>query len=170
MAYIINQVSKDAVKDLSNLGPGMDLFAEDSGIHGLGVYTRVDIAKGALVIECLGIVRHKDEIYEGLRALQIGPETYLAEDFSNPRLDDFINHSCDPNVGFVQGTLMMYALRDIRPGEELFWDYRTSINEAGWQVPCTCGASLCRGRIQSYCDLPAEDRARLRGIALEYLR
>jgi hypothetical protein len=144
MAYIINQVSKDDVKDLSNLGPGMDLFAEDSG--------------------------HKDEIYEGLRALQIGPETYLAEDFSNPRLDDFINHSCDPNVGFAQGTLMMYALRDIRPGEELFWDYRTSINEAGWTVPCTCGAALCRGRIQSYCDLPADERARLRGIALEYLR
>jgi SET domain-containing protein len=170
MAYIINQVSKDAVKDLGNLGAGMDLFAEDSGIHGLGVYTRRDIAKGALVIECMGIVRHKDEVYEGLRALQIGPETYLAEDFSNPRLDDFINHSCDPNVGFADGSLKMYALRDIRPGEELFWDYRTSINEAGWEVPCTCGTVNCRGRIQSYCDLPDDEQSRLRGIVLEYLR
>jgi hypothetical protein len=170
MAYLARYVAKDEVKDLSNQGAGMDLFAEDSGIHGLGVYTRKPIAKGALVIQCLGIVRHRDEIYEGLRALQIGPETYLAEDPANPRLDDFINHSCDPNVGFAQGSLTLYALRDIQAGDELFWDYRTSINEAGWEVPCTCGAAHCRGKIQSYCDLPGEERARLRAIALEYLR
>ncbi|MEO6097768.1 MAG: SET domain-containing protein-lysine N-methyltransferase [Fibrobacteria bacterium] len=170
MAYLARYVAKDEVKDLSNQGAGMDLFAEDSGIHGLGIYTRKPITKGALVIHCLGIERRREEVYEGLRALQIGPETYLAEDPGNPRLDDFINHSCDPNVGFSEGTLTLYALRDIQAGDELFWDYRTSINEAGWEVPCTCGAAHCRGKIQSYCDLPAEERARLRSIALEYLR
>ena len=170
MAYMAKYVAKEEVKDLSNQGAGMDLFAEDSGIHGLGVFTRKAISKGALVIECLGIERHKDEVYEGLRALQIGPETYLAEDPANPRLDDFINHSCDPNVGFAEGTLKLFAIRDIGPGDELFWDYRTSINEAGWEVPCACGTALCRGRIQSYCDLPGDEKARLRGIVLAYLR
>jgi SET domain-containing protein len=170
MAYLARYVAKEDVKDLSNVGPGIDLFAEDSGVHGLGIYTRSAIPKGAFVILCLGIERHKDEVYEGLRALQIGPETFLAEDPANPRLDDFINHSCDPNVGFADGSLRMYALRDIRPGEELFWDYRTSLNEAGWEVPCTCATVHCRGKIQSYCDLPGEEQARLRAIALNYLR
>lgn len=147
-----------------------DLFSEQSGIHGLGVFTRKAIAKGAFVIQCQGILRHKDEVVEGMRALQIGPETYLAEDPENPRLDDFINHSCDPNVGFTEGSPRLFALRDIRPGDELFWDYRTSINEPGWAVTCTCGAANCSGRIQSYCDLPDGERARLRGIVLEYLR
>lgn len=146
------------------------LFAQNSGIHGLGVYTREPITAGAFVIRCQGIIRHKDEVVEGMRALQIGPETYLAEDPDNPRLDDFINHSCAPNVGFTEGSLSMYALRDIVPGEELFWDYRTSINEPGWEVPCTCGAPACRGKIQSYCDLPESERVRLRGILLAYLR
>ncbi|MDB5105145.1 MAG: hypothetical protein JWP91_2834 [Fibrobacteres bacterium] len=147
-----------------------DLFSEQSGIHGLGVFTRKPIPKGAFVIQCQGILRHKDEVVEGMRALQIGPETYLAEDPENPRLDDYINHSCDPNVGFVEGSPKLFAIRDIRPNEELFWDYRTSINEAGWQVQCTCGAANCRGKIQSYCDLPGDEQERLRGIVLEYLR
>jgi uncharacterized protein len=170
MAYLAKYIAKEEVKDLSNQGNGMDLFAEDSGIHGLGVFTRKAVPKGALVIRCLGIERHKDEVYEGLRALQIGPETYLAEDPANPRLDDFINHSCDPNVGFVDGTPTLFALRDIGPGDELFWDYRTSINEADWEVPCTCGAPNCRGKIQGYCNLPPEEQVRLRGIVLAYLR
>jgi SET domain-containing protein len=170
MAYLARPVAKEDIKDFSNVAPGLDLYAQDSGVHGLGINTRSPIAKGAFVIQCLGIERHKDEIYEGLRALQIGPETYLAEDPENPRLDDFINHSCDPNVGFVDGSTKLFALRDIRPGEELFWDYRTSLNEEGWAVDCTCGTVHCRGRIQSYCDLPHEEKGRLRGIALEYLR
>ena len=146
------------------------LYAEQSGIHGLGVFTRIAIPSGAFVIRCQGIVRHKDEVVEGMRALQIGPETYLAENPEKPELDDYINHSCAPNVGFVDGTPTLFALRGIAPGEELFWDYRTSINEPGWEVPCTCGAAACRGKIQSYCDLPEDERTRLSGIVLEYLR
>ena len=146
------------------------LYAQQSGIHGLGVFTSAPFAKGIFVIQCQGILRHKDEVVEGMRALQIGPETYLAEDPQNPRVDDYINHSCAPNVGFVDGTPALIALRDIAVGEELFWDYRTSINEPGWEVPCTCGAPECRGKIQSYCDLPESERARLRGIVLQYLR
>jgi SET domain-containing protein len=146
------------------------LYAQESGIHGLGVYTRSPIAAGSFVILCQGIIRHKDEVVEGMRALQIGPETYLAEDPANPRLDDYINHSCAPNVGFTDGSPTLFALREIAPGEELFWDYRTSINEPGWEVPCTCGAPACRGKIQSYCDLPESERARLRPIVLAYLR
>lgn len=146
------------------------LFARNSGIHGLGVYTRDPIKAGTFVILCQGIIRHKSEVTDDMRALQIGPETWLAEDPANPRLDDYINHSCAPNVGFTDGDLKLTALRDIGSGEELFWDYRTSLNEPGWQVPCTCGAPACRGKIESFCDLPESERARLRPIALAYLR
>ena len=147
-----------------------ELYQQQSGIHGLGVFTRTAIAKGSVVIHVRGILVHRDAVYEGMRALQIGPETYLAEDPENPRLDDYINHSCNPNLGFVDGSLKLMALRDIAADEELFWDYRTSINEAGWEVECGCRASNCSGKIRSYCDLPEGERSRLRGIALEYLR
>ena len=59
---------------------------------------------------------------------------------------------------------------DLAPGEELFWHYSTSMNEQGWSVPCDCGAPDCRGEIRSFCDLSVEDQARLRPLALAYLR
>jgi SET domain-containing protein len=148
----------------------IDLYADSSGIHGLGVFSRTPIKKGDLVIECQGILRHRDEVIDGMRALQIGPDTYLAEDPEHPQLDDFINHSCVANLGFIDGSPKLYALRDIAAGEELFWDYCTSINEPGWQVDCRCQAGSCRGKIQSYCDLAEEDKARLRSRVLAYLR
>ena len=146
------------------------LYMGISPAHGRGVYAKNKILKGTAVIECRGILRHKDEVVEGMRALQIGPETYLAEDPENPRMDDFINHSCEPNVGFVAGTLILYALRDIEIDEELFWDYSTSINEAGWEIPCGCGSESCRGKIQSYCDLQPEAKSKINGYILAYLR
>jgi SET domain-containing protein len=155
---------------LLELEPVDGLYALESGVHGLGVFASRAFAQGDFVIRCQGILRPKEEVVEGMRALQIGPETYLAEEPGHPRLDDFVNHSCDPNVGFTDGSPTLYALRAIAPGEELFWDYRTSINEPGWQVPCTCGTALCRGKIQSYCDLPGTERARLKPIVLAYLR
>jgi SET domain-containing protein len=146
------------------------LSIRESPAHGRGVYASEFIAKGTAVIECRGILRHKDEVVEGMRALQVGPETYLAEDPENPRADDFINHSCDPNLGFANGSLFLFALRDIRKEEELFWDYSTSINEAGWAIDCGCAAESCRGKIRSYCDLPKQEQDRLRSIILAYLR
>lgn len=146
------------------------LYLGISPAHGKGAYAKAKIFKGTGVILCQGILRHKDEVIEGMRALQISPETYLAEDPENPRLDDYINHSCEPNVGFIDGTLMLYAMRDIEKDEELFWDYSTSINEMGWEIPCGCGSKLCRGKIQSYCDLSPQDKQRLSKYILQYLR
>src|SRR5262245_12789132 len=109
------------------------------------------------------------QITADLRVMQIGPDEWLAEG-EVEAIDDFANHSCAPNIGFLHGTLTQYALRDIAAGEELLWDYSTSMNEAGWSVPCGCGAATCRGSIQSFRDLPASEQARLRALSLAYLR
>lgn len=49
---------------------------------------------------------------------------------------DFINHSCHPNCRVVGG-LALVAARDIQPGEELFYDYR-SIETHPESVMCWC--------------------------------
>ncbi len=59
----------------------------------------------------------------------------------------FINHSCAPNT-FLRRTATraeFYALRDIRPGEELTVDYGESHHEG--RLRCRCGAPGCRGWI-----------------------
>lgn len=59
----------------------------------------------------------------------------------------FINHSCAPNTFFrcTPERAEIYALRAIRPGEELTVDYGESQHDG--KLPCRCGAARCRGFI-----------------------
>jgi hypothetical protein len=61
--------------------------------------------------------------------------------------DNFVNHSCDPNLRYdVFGNVV--AARDIAKGEEVFIDYGCFIVNFDEPFECTCGAANCRGRIR----------------------
>jgi uncharacterized protein len=61
--------------------------------------------------------------------------------------DNFINHSCDPNLRFdADGNVV--AARDIAEGEEVFIDYGCFIVNFDEPFDCSCGAHSCRGRIR----------------------
>jgi uncharacterized protein len=57
----------------------------------------------------------------------------------------FINHSCEPNVGFA-GNVVLVAMRDVRPDEELTTDYALFDDYDG-RMDCHCGAEACRAVI-----------------------
>jgi hypothetical protein len=57
----------------------------------------------------------------------------------------FLNHSCEPNVGFAGNTVLV-AMRDIGPGEELTTDYAL-FDDSDETMPCQCGTPSCRGMI-----------------------
>lgn len=63
----------------------------------------------------------------------------------------WINHSCEPNVvveagvsRLGRGWAQLQALRDLAPGDELFYDYALP---AELKERCHCGARTCRGWI-----------------------
>ena len=61
--------------------------------------------------------------------------------------DNFINHSCDPNLRYdTAGNVV--AARDIREGEEVFIDYGFFVVNFDEPFTCSCGAHNCRGRIR----------------------
>jgi uncharacterized protein len=157
-------------QEIPDVDPLPGLRLSTSGIDGLGVFTEVRIPAGAPVIECRGSLVSMSAVVEGTYWMQVGPDLCLVSDPDCPTLDDYINHSCEPNVGFSAGDLTLYALRDIEAGSELLFDYSTSMNEPSWTVPCSCGARNCRLFITSFCDLAPPDRQRLEPIALAYLR
>jgi len=80
-------------------------------------------------------------------------EIQIADGFHLVALDDeeyepvmlFINHSCEPNVGFA-GNVVLVAMRDIDKGEELTTDYAL-FDDSDEQMRCRCGAAGCRGQI-----------------------
>ncbi len=57
----------------------------------------------------------------------------------------FVNHSCEPNVGFA-GNIVLVAMRDVSPGEELTTDYALFDDYDG-AMECECGTPSCRGTI-----------------------
>ena len=57
----------------------------------------------------------------------------------------FLNHSCEPNVGFA-GNIVLVAMRDIGTGEELTTDYALFDDYDG-AMECRCGTASCRGVI-----------------------
>lgn len=77
-------------------------------------------------------------------SVQIEEDLYLVTPNEGPA--DWVNHSCEPNAGLV-GQIVLVALRDIRPGEEICFDYATTDGSSYDEFECGCGKPSCRGRI-----------------------
>jgi SET domain-containing protein len=148
------------------LDPKLDI--RPAGDKGRGVFALEPIAAGRRILPLGGQLLTNAELTDDTLALQVGPDLWLCSDGS--LLDDIVNHSCDPNAGFANGELVLVALRAIAVGEEITWDYSTSISEAGWALDCRCGSAICRGVVRSWGELACADRERLQGQALRYLR
>ena len=132
-----------------------------SRIHGNGVFAARKIPAGTRIIE-----------YRGKRITEKQAEKRFGQDPDNPhhtfffsldngRLIDggdegndarWINHACEPNCEAQEekGRVYIHALRDIRGGEELSYDYGLIIGERLTKsvkaaYACHCGAVECRG-------------------------
>ncbi len=59
----------------------------------------------------------------------------------------YTNHSCQPNARLCirQGRVEFYALKAIKPGEEVTVDYGETHHEG--KLRCQCGAPGCRGAL-----------------------
>ena len=77
-------------------------------------------------------------------AVQIEENLYLVTGNEGPA--DWINHSCDPNTGLI-GQIVLVALRDIRAGEEICFDYATTDGSSYDEFECGCGSRRCRGHV-----------------------
>jgi SET domain-containing protein len=123
-----------------------------SAIHGVGGFARVDIASGTRVIEYVG---EKITKQESLVRCEQNNEYIFAlseqEDLDgnvswNPAR--FLNHSCEPNCEacLEEGQIWVIAIRDIRAGEELTFNYGYDLEDYREHI-CGCGAEGCVGYI-----------------------
>lgn len=121
--------------------------------HGMGLHASADILAGATLLVFTGEVLHRDEVLSSGRdecyPLQLGRWTYLDLD-ARSRV---VNHSCSPNAG-LRSDRILIALRDIGCGEEICYDYSTTMSERRWTMQCRCGDLNCRGTVGDFHDLP----------------
>lgn len=119
---------------------------------GKGVFAKVPIEPRETAFYLTGKLIRFDEAaaaVQGEYTIQIGVDRYV-DPYSPAR---YLNHSCEPNAGFVD-EIRLIALRQIVPGEEIRFDYSTTMLERYWELDCFCGSARCRGRIQDFDLIP----------------
>lgn len=84
-----------------------------------------------------------------VNVLQIDDDQYV--DITSPAV--YLNHSCDPNAGVTQNTILV-AVRDISSGDEICFDYSTTMGDGTWTMRCLCTAAHCRKFITDFQHLP----------------
>lgn len=76
--------------------------------------------------------------------LQIDEDLFQLTDPLDVGGADYVNHSCAPNAGIL-GHIALVALRPIRVGEEICFDYAMTDSTRYCEFQCWCGAPNCRG-------------------------
>jgi len=125
---------------------------------GKGIFANKKLKKGELIIEFKGRIMSYKELPSPYRDIddhyvQIGKYLYMGP---SGNFDDFINHSCEPNSGLkIQDTkVVLIALKGINIGDEITWDYSTTMDEDDWEMICKCQSKKCRKVIQDFKYLP----------------
>jgi SET domain-containing protein len=127
-----------------------------SNIDNKGLYAEKNIKSKKIIINYKGKIITKKETdtnpkYDNDKAIylfNLNSRYDLDGDFkyNDARL---INHSCNPNCE-VEGKglkLWITAIKDIKKGEELSYDYGFGYDEDYKQFVCKCGAKNCVGYI-----------------------
>lgn len=136
----------------------MKIYKRKSKLHGVGLFASRDIKKGEVVLVVRGerikfLIdnSNKAKIAE-LNWFGLSKNTWIG--VSN-NLCDFINHSCNPNVG-IKGKVTLIAINDIKKEEEITLDYSLNESDIFWSMRCNCGNKNCRKVIKSIQFLPKE--------------
>jgi SET domain-containing protein len=126
-----------------------------SAIEGRGLMAVAPIAKDELVAIKGGHIVDTTTLASLPERLR-NSEVQIADGFHLVALEEaeyepvmlFINHSCEPSVGFA-GNIVLVAMRDISPGEELTTDYALFDDYDG-AMDCRCATPSCRGTIDGH--------------------
>ena len=133
------------------------LKIRDTKKYGKGVFAGEDIKKREIIHILSGERMDLMELVEKINSdteniddpLQIGRRTYIDLD----KISRTFNHSCNPTAG-IRKVSEMFALRDIKKGEEITYDYSSIIAPTEWKMRCKCGHKNCRGLLRDILSLP----------------
>ncbi len=143
-------------KKLGKNHPEDHPYAEIHDLEGFGkgVFAKGNIKKGEIIAVFEGEKYEADyemDLPKIMRdhCIQVGEREYI---HAHNLLAEKINHSCKPNCG-LNDSVKVIAMRDIKPGEQLTWDYRMS-EDSNWEMDCKCGKPTCSGKVGNFRNMP----------------
>ena len=161
-----HQVNGAPIRDFSHslrkLKKCQHLYLAETAGRGLGVFAARGFSPGDIVMmdfdgDYYDHVLSYDELRKNNIALkyplQIGLDLFRVP---SGTIDDFTNHSCEPNTGIrlnAHGAAIL-AIRPIAMHDEITFDYSTYLNNPYERIVCRCGSKICRGVIGNFTTLP----------------
>ena len=165
MAKTLVSSSSRSTQKPAAVSSGKRIQVRRSGVHGKGVFALQDLAKGETLIEYVGEVISWDEAQDRHPHDPEDPNHTFYFHVNEDRVIDalyggnssrWINHSCGPNCEADEDNdrIFIKAIRNIKAGEELNYDYGLIIDEPYTkkllaEYPCWCGSANCRGTLLS---------------------
>ncbi len=127
--------------------------------RGKGVFSGRNFKKGETLVRFHGKIFRGSSNPPGFASdnnhyLQVGDDLYIAP---SRTADNYVNHSCNPNswVKIDGKRAALVSLRDISKGEEITFDYSTTMYKDSWEMKCICGSRGCRKIVKEFRLLPA---------------
>lgn len=112
---------------------------------GQGVFTTIKIPANVPVCEITGTLYDENSVPDHPAVVQMGRKQFLGP---SGGVDDYINHSCDPNCALhiVGNRAILFSLHMIPENSEITFDYSTSSTDTleDWKMECLCGSYKCR--------------------------
>jgi SET domain-containing protein len=147
-----------------------ELYAIKDTSTGKGVFALKEIPPQTILMRVKGEnLNFESTKYLGNRedyTLQVDIDEYI---LTGPPFC-YVNHCCDPNAA-LDSDLFMYTLKTIKAGEQICWDYSTTMLERSWTMQCNCGSPGCRKLITDFDLLPQEIQEKYvrMGIVLPFI-
>ncbi len=140
--------------DTSKVTRGLSVLK--SSLDGLGCFANIRFLKNSPIAEYVGERITRNEAMLRMREAagkcisELDADCYIDGSIGGNDTQ-YINHSCEPNadVLVIDGFMIVYALHEILPGEEITVDYLNSFEED--VSVCQCRTPSCRPRIAHSC-------------------
>lgn len=115
-----------------------------ASLHGTGIRAKQDTPKGTPLFRILGDPNSSPHKY----SIQLDYGLHLHP--QKEHLWKMMNHSCAPNCLIDFKTWTFVALRDVKKGEELTFNYLTTEYEMVSPFRCRCEKANCKGEIRGF--------------------
>ena len=123
-----------------------NIIVKVSKIQGKGVFASRDFKKWEKVL-------HRDisntitnDTFHEMSDKEKKHITYLNDRYTIMQSPEkYVNHSCEPNT--TAKDFCDVAVRDIKKGEEITWDYSETEDGTSVQMKCTCKSKKCKKHI-----------------------
>jgi hypothetical protein len=139
------------------------------GGKGRALIANKNFKGGEAILPLKGIFRKCSESTPD--AVQLGRNKFIDSD--HRYAEDHMNHGCDPSTRIDFDSMKFVALRDIKKGEEITYNYLTTeydLVKDREDFDCKCGSKNCLGRIKGFKFLSRGQKMKLKPLLSPFLK